>query len=88
MDPTHMHTLASSRHVSIRIPLKSHPSAHQTQRLVSGLRCPRQQAERQVLLPPLLPVWGRALGVLNLSFPTLETTDRNRCQLDCAYKML
>lgn len=88
MDPTHIHTSASSRHVNIRMSLKCHPSARWTQSLVSGLWCPGQKVECQVLLPPLLPVWSRALGVLNLSFPTLETTDRNRCQSDCAYKML
>lgn len=62
MDPTHIHTSASSRHVNIRMSLKCHPSARRTQSLVSGLWCPGQKVQCQVLLPLLLPVWSRALG--------------------------
>lgn len=79
MDPTHMYTSASSRGLSIQMSLNSQPSACWTQCLVSGLQCPGQKAERQVLLPPLLPVCGRALRVLFLSFATLEMkTDPSR----------
>lgn len=53
-DPMHVHTSASSRDVSSQTLLKSQPHAWVVMFQAEGLA--------QVLLPPLLPVCGRALG--------------------------